>query len=44
MTGRRSRQRGHGDYRLIMWIVYAWPYALAVVLALVVWAIWRLCK
>lgn len=44
MNASKSRQRGHGDYRLLMWIIYGWPYVLTVVLALVGWALWRWLK
>lgn len=40
----KSRQRGHGDYRLLMWIIFGWPYVLAGVVALVVWDLWRWFK
>jgi hypothetical protein len=43
-TNLKHRQRGHGDYRLIMWIIYSLPYIAAALIALLAWALWRWLK
>lgn len=48
MSGGKRRQRGHGDYRLIMWILWLislWPYVAAAVVSLVAGlVIWKFTK
>lgn len=48
MTARKSRQRGHGSWGFLGWLITWMPWVLgglgAVFVALIVWAFWRLCK
>lgn len=48
MSALKSRQRGHGDYGLLLWLITATPWILGAAaltfVGLIVWAIVRLCK
>jgi len=44
VTACKSRQRGHGDYRLLLWIIAAMPYIAVVLACLAVWGLWRWFK
>lgn len=48
MMARRSRQRGHMQMGFIGWLIQWMPWILVLLgagfLALLGWAVWRLCK
>lgn len=48
MKALKSRQRGHGSYGILTFLIPAMPWIVGLLgvgfLALLGWAVWRLCK